>query len=483
MQANDILKKLLIGVAVVLLALWMAHSAVRPAMLPIGVAGVLLLLFISLTRVDLGAMLATYFVADVMVHFLKRAVFLVMPSLQVYYLVLAVPPLILICIGAIWFANSHNRIMPKGGYFLLLFVMLASVLSLLAYRTEGRVPITFRLMAVKELLAAMLFYIGATISLPQLLRAVRFVFWMVLLSTVYGAWHFVFGPTPVERSWANSMAGRSVGASIVWMSMNFEEQMFRPLSLFANSFQWGFFLNAAPAMLMLQHLGKRAYGGFLQTTFWLCIAGSLFLTLTRTSWLALLATIGFVLLIRFKMIKRASGVAVCLAGILVVALWIFAVLPEQQTDYATNSVGSVSGRYSEAGTLKDRAVTIDVVSEALERHWLVGAGLARTELWVQASRLDAVRMHSSVISLLAGTGIIGGVLFCAFFFSAVSEALRRIGECQDGDSRRRLIWLLASVCGYMVVGYSVGASFMNPYFFFFLGVAVGIRRDSEEQRA
>lgn len=482
LMPSEILRKILMALSVVTLAFVAGQSVGNPLSVLFVIVLLLVMYFISLSKLDVINMLCVYFASDVLVHYFKRLIFVFVPSMPIYYGILSVPSLILVMTLLAWLAKQNNRRIPRGGVLLAVFVFLSVILTWLSYGAENQVPFVFKLNTTNQLCTAVLFFLGATLSFKAVKKIGVVVAWLVVISAGYGLWHLLFGPTAAEKIWANYMAGRSVLATSVWLHVNYGYQTFRPMSVFADAFSWGVFLNGALVLFFFLRVPNQNAGNVWGKVVLLSMFVSLFLTLSRSPWSGFLSTICFYYALRKGYLSSPRVLMTFLLFLLVGALIIFAHLPEDYIVKLDSDAGAVAERYVTSGTLRDRVVDWEMIHEALEKHWLIGRGLARNELAadLQESALDKARMHVSFMSLLAGTGIAGTLLFVGFFYSCISSIFRRIRLAGDEAVRSSLYWVVAFACGHIVMSFTVGPLFLNNYFFFILGLGVGSVRIHSE---
>lgn len=423
----------------------------------------------------------TYFpilfaVADISAHLFKRLIFTAGEQPRILYsAVVGVPYVFVLAVFLATSRNTFRHHLPRSGLLLLGYL---SWTALLTVASPSGVAAERRLAALQQhVIPALLYFLALSIPTATLGLTAKVLSITSFISVTYGLIQFFVGPTAIDRLWAEHAVNYSLQAAKVHAYLYGNAQEFRVFSFYADPLTWGFLLVAtfvlvhvATGLGCLSRPWARAVSGFT--------AVGLFLGLTRTSWVALLITIGFYrLLLRFPAFRRAAFLLtvsaatfwiVVIGGRMVLDLW-----QDWKDRFAWQ--GRIMTRYGTVGTLSARVGADRALGDLLRSGRLLGRGLGynRDVDGSQNDALDAASdSHNVAVELLLYTGIIGFTLFCAFYWSWLSEIFRATREVRNFGAARPFLWLAAFSIGSLTAGYLNGMTFMSGWFYYLIGLGV-----------
>ena len=421
-----------------------------------------------------------------LVHFFKRAIFLLGPqSNGAYYAVLSVPVL-MECLLLILALHRIRARRPTASTLLLgAFFVWALLPTLMPFSDT---PLETRLLAVVgRFLPMALFVVGLTVPLGSALfrRVARALLYAAALSVAYGLMIHLFGPTPVERVWAEQREPYSYPARhlLSFLYGTGGTGVWRSFSYLADYGTWGFFLTAAFVACMADWSAKdRPVRWPAKLGLAVMILTGLFLTFTRTPFLGFLAILGCFALLGLRAARRPWVLfGIFIAGFFLVEILGTYVYSRYYTGFPSDrSDDPIARRYLSVGTIQARLGAGDAVIQGLRAHPVVGIGYAvNRELWNDRLLLASDPTHHNFVAqTVLLTGGIGLLLFLGFLFAILREGLQTLKQSGNSGSAR---WLVALVTGSVATGYVSGSGFMaSPFFFLLAGsLAAGFTDSSE----
>lgn len=319
-------------------------------------------------------------------------------------------------------------------------------------------------------------------ALPGVSRA--FVGWGAA-SALYGLWLFAFGPTPVERRWAES-ADFSIGAQHLLAAMSGEgvQGVWRVTGLQPDAFTFGLFLLTAliglQVLVARGEIGRLAYAGL----FGLLLLG-IGLSLVRTIWVAVTVFIVMRWIAEHSTLLRHPWlIALCLVGTFLLAPPTAAALYERFGDLAAAMPNPLQARMLTFGTLEARKDALAAFIDALPERLVTGLGYGISP-WITSKFGSAHDLppnfaeHNAVVEQLRYVGLPGLLLFVVLLYEAFARLARRYTEGNQLE-RQVLALLAAGLLALFVTGLGNGSVFLSYPFFFLLGiVAAKEQRDAE----
>lgn len=268
-----------------------------------------------------------------------------------------------------------------------------------------------------------------------------------LIAAVYGLPQFIWGPTWIDRHWAESSGDFSVNAQTVLSAITSGAVM-RPYSLFSDHFTYGYFLVAAFIALLAGEWPHQTVAKILVGLILLIALGT---ALTRTAWIALLMALILIALFRHVQISsKLTPFAVLGLYILLTFSIGFAYerwFPRQDLDE-----GHIGQAFT-LGTLAVRRNADDAFYAGLKQFTLLGDfGASGGAYWLKAkfsgdlkkevASRDFDDAHNMLINLLSQAGIPGLLAFLLFLGKVLSTKM---------DNFRSAV-LIAACCGLVIGG-------------------------------
>ena len=319
-------------------------------------------------------------------------------------------------------------------------------------------------------------------ALPGVSRTL--VFWGVI-STLYGLWLFVFGPTPVEISWAESV-NLSIGAQHLLTSMSGEgvQGVWRVTGLQPDAFTFGLFLLTAFIGLQVLaasgEVSRLAYAGL----FGLLLLG-IGVSLVRTIWVALIVFIVTRWIAKHStLLGHPRLIALGLVGMFLLAPPTAAVLYREFGYLAAAMPNPLLARMLTFGTLEARKDALATFIDALPERLVTGLGYGISP-WITGKFGSARDLppnfaeHNALVEQLWYVGLPGLLLFIVLLYEAFAGLARRYAEGNQLE-RKLLAILAAGLLALFATGLSNGGVFLGYPFFFLLGVVAAKERHHAE---
>ncbi len=457
----------------------LGFAASEPQWQALALAVALLPLIAGLSRLKIVGLVAAFVVSQNLTHFVKRAVFLLGPQPQAVYFGIQLFPLaILVLLCATAFRGLRRTGLSWSGRLLLAYITLAVATTVfMAEELSWSVVLA----AIhQQLLPFCLFFVGLSLRLDQFAKIGRCLALLAAISVAYGLLQLVSGPTPVDRAWAAETYRYSIQGAKVFAYLEGVSQEFRAFSYYADPLTWGLFLVAA----LLGASVSRATGRMGRLALWsvvLSVLVGLFLSLTRTSWVGLLATLGTCWLLKGRFLHRSwlvFGMVVAAFGLVVVGgeylyreLFLGRRLPALEN--------TIAARYITVGTIEARISAFEALGGAAKTAPLVGRGYGLLHLASRSPATGALGIpssHNFLVELVLAVGVPGCLLFLWFYFQLLREGFAALRNVLDGGEARALRWMIAFSIGSVITGYLNGPTFMTYEFFLVAGVLAGQAR-------
>jgi hypothetical protein len=156
---------------------------------------------------------------------------------------------------------------------------------------------------------------------------------------------------------------------------------------------------------------------------------ALFLTFSRTAWLAALALLGAVVTLWLKEESEAIGRKKVLGSVAALAILVLALGIWQGEALFTRA--GLETRL-EQKSFDERALSIELAEEMIERHWLTGTGqgayliaLVSEDVWRNQIPGPPIPPHNAFILLFAELGVLGTLGFLLFAGGLIGQVTRR----------------------------------------------------------
>ena len=452
----------LIAATAALLPVFVWTSIFKPEILAAVFLGapVIFLLFWSLNCGIERALLA-YLVVHVFADTLKRLVVIFGPEITVaQYVPLGVKLAFLIILGARGLARRvADRRMDGPDRALLVFL----VLSVLGILVSGSLSITAKVLLFP-------FTVGPFLVYYAFREAVRVPGWqprflrnfavLGLISAGYGAMQFVWGPTWIDKAWAEISHGFSIQAKNVHLAITTDTPL-RPYSFFADHFSYGYFLVASLLAVLAGSWPRKSATRFLVVGF---IAAALLAAMTRAAWTSVLMTVAVAGLLAVGGSLQRFLPHLVLGLYLILTL---AINPLYETVFSSQSFVSAAERQLfSLGTLEARKDAAGAFAAAAQRYPILGdAGEASGTYFItaklsgdlsEASDRHAVDdAHNFLVSLVVKAGLPGLVSFLVFLIFILGRSARSGG---------RSVWFVAGTCGLFLAGVAASGTFLSGFF-------------------
>jgi hypothetical protein len=415
-------------------------------------------------------------VADTSSHVVKRLVFLLghQPP-HVYFALTAMPSAFLLS-GLVTLGPQILRArIPKSAGVLIAFLCWSLTITL--WSPPG-IDWQARAAAVHQhLFPVLLFLFGLAADQTALTGTAKVLIVVSGISVVYGLIQFVGGPTPVDTAWSEGAYSYSLQAAKVHAYLHGANQEFRPFSIYADPLTWGLLLVAVFVLSRaLKESGDLRLAWVRSATIFTVLG--LFLTLTRTPWVAFFVTlIAYRAFVVLPGIRRPWLVLV----LAVVGFWVivsggqYALQASTEWKDARWYESRVASRYTTLGTLSARVGAGDILVNLIAARRLLGEGFGYNSYF--AGRLNdfhgdaAADSHNFVVELLLYLGLPGLILYLSFYWQWLREMFSVVAR-GGHVAGRSIIWIVAFSLGGVVSGYLNGMTFMSSWFFLLLGVGV-----------
>lgn len=451
-------------------------------------AGPLLLLAACLiglcafSRLNLTNLAVSYILSDHIFQFVKRCIFLFgTPSRTSYYSFQALPAVLLgLGLLASLFVLKDYRL-PASAKVLLAFLLVSVGNTLLSpgaslfARLGGTAQHTFPITAI---------FLGMVIPLGAWKRIGALLLGLIVLSSVYGTYQFVHGPTALDRAWAQQAAGYSIEAGKVFYYTWLGTGEFRAYSYLGDHLTWGFFLVVAFVGVIFARSLRLAPQRWVYIALPFTMVG-IFVAQTRTVWVAFLATMLIYRVMTLRGFRRPllviTGLFVGFAVVIYGGRW----ADEHVISRITSN--ALINRYLTIGTIEARTSAAELFIRVLPTHLFVGEGLGTSGDYSALSNgqgnadYEAQFSHNIFVDFLLYMGLPGVLLIVAFFYAWLREAFWLI-SVSDPLRASGLRWLVALFVGMWFTGALNGSTFMGGLFFLVVGVVTGevmrLRRES-----
>lgn len=430
--------------------------------------GSLLLLTMALAKADECNLVIAFILTDHICQFFKRFIYLWGPQSHPLYYALQLLPDVFIATAMLLIFRKTTRTRISGSSKMLLGFFGVSLLTSAINAKATTLQAGLGGFHQGFMLLSALF-VGMMLPLTFLSRLSRVFTALIFISVPYGLYQFFFGPTAMDRAWAEALHESSIEAGKVWESMTISGAEFRVYSYYADHTTWGLFLALAlVAIIMASTLGM-----FPRKRLWIVIPVALVglvVCQTRTPWLAFLGSLIVYRLITTRLLRRPM---LLILGV----LSSFAVVVTAGDYVARNvSVGvfsnSLLSRYATVGTITARTSAWKLFARNLPVHWLLGTGFGYGTTDRNVSLGEEVYSHNMYVELLVTTGLPGLLLFLGFFYRWITEAfwIARVGS---RDVSRAALWSISLAVGMLLTGSVQGTNFMNIYLCLMLGITSG----------
>ena len=442
---------------------------------------------VAYSRFRLDGLVVVFLICQSLVHLLKRVIFVFGPQPQaVYYGIQLLPTAVLLVLCAVVLRRLRGRKLPLSALLLAAFLALAVATTLVSLRRQSWMVV---LSAIhQQLLPFLLFYAGLLLTPDKFARVGRTLGILAGLSVLYGGIQLVGGPTALDRAWANQTFSYSIQGGKVFRYVEGASWDFRSYSYYADPLTWGLFLLAGLlGTLVARDLGRmsRALRAGIVT---LVLAG-LFLSMTRTVWVGLLAMLGAFVLLRYRTFRRpwlvlclvvgAFAVTILAGGFLYQELFVARRLPIFRS--------AILSRYLTVGTLGSRIGAWTALKDVISASPVGGQGYGMglyANLSNEVSGTDRLlSTHNFLVELVISVGVPGTLLFLWFYWQWLREGLGTLRRASNRRQRRLARWILAFSVGQIITGYLNGPTFMNSQFFLIMGVLSGLTLERAAVRA
>lgn len=467
------------------LALWgaglttVSAVVVFPDLRALVISALWCLFLFALTVGNVARLSSAFAAADISSHVMKRLIFQFgAPPEQLYFALTLVPAgLMLGCLATVAPQLLRARL-PKSAVLLMVFLCWSVGITL--WSPPG-IDWRARLAALhQQVVPVLMFFCGLVIPFATLRHTAKVLIIIAGISVAYGVIQFVMGPTIIDTVWAEGASRYSLQAAKVHAYLYGANQEFRPFSIYADPLTWGLLL---VTVFVLSQASKEAA---LLSRRWVRPAViftlvGLFVTLTRTPWAALAATVlVFRALVALPSLRR-PWLMVALA---ILGFWAI-VSGGRHMLNASFGWGTarwqesrVAARYATVGTLSARVGAGGMLVDLLGARRFLGEGLGYNSYY--AGRIGdfhgdvAADSHNFVVELLLYLGLPGLCLFIWFYRQWLKEMFAASATGGAREARPFLLWIVAYSVGGILSGYLNGMTFMSGWFFFLLGTGARV---------
>jgi hypothetical protein len=461
---------LLIGTALLLAAAMSVYVWAGPMLL---LAGCILALS-AFSRLDITNLAITYVLGDHIFQFTKRCIFLFgTPSRTSYYSFQLIPALMLALglAGSIFVLKRYRLTLSTKYLIAFLLVSIGNTLifsrgASATAKLGGVAQHTFPIMAI---------FLGMAIPLSAWKRLGALLLFLIIVSSTYGVYQYIHGPTFLDIAWASQAAGYSIEASKVYDYLYGAGGEFRAYSYLGDHLTWGFFLVVAFVGVIFARCLRLIPKRWVYIAIPFTVAGIL-VAQTRTVWASFLATLIIYRLMTMRFFRRPllviTALFIAFAGVVYGGQWA-----------STHLISRISSnalvtRYLTVGTIEARTSAIELFVRLLPSHWIFGQGLGASAdysgLSSGATNIDfeAQFSHNMFVDFLLYMGLPGVILIILFFYAWLKEAFW-LASISDPARAAGYRWLIALFVGMWLTGALNGSTFMGGFFFLTIGVVTG----------
>lgn len=295
-------------------------------------------------------------------------------------------------------------------------------------------------------------------------RARRLVMWSIAIagtaSVVYGAWWYVASLSEVRAAFGTGSQAPSVALRVV--------------STFQNANFYGEFLVLLIAVAGYLVVAERSIGRWIAVVVGLAAAVMLLLTYTRGSWLGL--------------IVAAAAVALCIAPR---RAWVVLAAPVLAALFSPSIQNRLLSLLTIEGSSAFRLRLWRVAGAAILAAPLTGSGIGTFyQAFTEAVKRDPslsvgfefYGAHNSYFTLLAETGVFGGIAFILLIFALLRVAARLLLDEAYEMQARVEAGALAAGLGAFALNALTSNSFQHPqaavFFWLLAGVLIAISAEA-----
>ena len=182
---------------------------------PLVLLSACLILLSAFSRLNITNLAVTYILGDHVFQFTKRCIFLFgTPSRTSYYSFQALPALMLALgvAGSIFILRRYRLTLSTKYLIAFLLVSIGNTLifsrgASAVAKLGGVAQHTFPIMAI---------FLGMAIPLSAWKRLGALLLFLIVVSSAYGVYQFIHGPTAIDQAWASQAAGYSIEAGKVY---------------------------------------------------------------------------------------------------------------------------------------------------------------------------------------------------------------------------------------------------------------------------
>ncbi len=461
--------------AILTIALLIGLNVYKPVSQAAILGLLVLMLTISLSRLRLEYLFVTYIVGSAASQFLKRAMFLWLPSRTLYYGIQFAPYLIFFVIMVVTFSSHTERRRSPATKYLLGLCIMTVVTTLISASRNGTwfsgIAALLRYASIY-----LMFFTGRVYPVKRLPLLMKTFTILAVLSVIYGGVQFFGGPTLIDRVWAVHTAGYSLQGRKLYAYMAGSAYGFNGYAFFEDALNWGLFLVISfTAARYLRVWG--AHTRKMTALLMVFIFMGLFFTTSRTPWFGVLTIAGCYYLLKKRLLQKpwqffllSLFVFPLIVGLSRYLIDNFALLVPRMSSYALS-------RYSSIGTLNARLADVDSMLAVLRQNWLLGQGFVFDPLhaYQRLSSIDVMVEHVFIASLIYHLGLAGLLLFWAFYVVVIQQTLVALQAARTSQMNKKLgFWCLSFLFASVLMGYSCGINFLTPMFFFIAGILPGL---------
>jgi hypothetical protein len=422
-----------------------------------------------------GAVLA-FLTADILIHLLKRAIFLFGPQRQDVYFSIQILPSVILLLMLATLRRRKSSHLSRPEVFLLCYVVWELTITAIS---PAKVPVAARFAAVyQDLLPVTLFFVGRRIPVASLARIG--VLWaaFLLVSVAYGAWQFVGGPTFLDRAWAFGAGEFSLQAGKTLTAITSPAGVFKIYSFFPDPLIWGYFICVAVVGATATRWLKRMSA----LHWWIVILAAtvgMVLTLSRSPWVLYLSLPPVFWLMRKKTARNRLLIAALLSVAFVAVIFGGQRFLDDYFDPygGLNSQNTLIDRYATVGTLSARTWALDVFTLIRNQFSIFGAGHGFSMAYVSQFGIedsDLQKSHNFLVDLFLYGGLPGLLLWVSFFFSWLKDAFVAIDQETRAPLYNIRCLIVAFALGACLEGFFAGLTFTISTFYLVLGMAVSL---------
>ncbi len=439
----------------------------RPGMVPLVFELCLFLALVVFSQLRLANLVIAYVVADHLCQFFKRFIFTLGPQSQmVYYGFQLLPTMLLLVAGTIAVYILLKRRTPPSAFLMIGYVATTILVSLINIR---RVPLQSLLGGMEaQIVPVVALLVGVLVPLSFLSRVSKLFILLIWISVPLGVYQLIYGPTYIDRAWAEATHVFSIEAWKLYQSMYFYDA-FRPYAYYADHTTWGYFLAMAMLVVIATTKARLLPKAALYLTLPVGMIG-LIACETRTPLVALLGACAVYWLINKRVLRRPM---LLVLGVLVAFGLVVTV-----GDYATHHMSfggtgnAIVNRFATVGTLEARTSAWRLFVRNLPKHWLIGTGYGFGSDDPSTSMGEEIYSHNMFVDILVVTGLPGLIIFLGFFYLWIKEVFW-VARMSSGPVTGLALWMIAMAIGMLITGNIQGPLFMTPCFCFFLGMMSG----------